>query len=471
MARRPSIFGTLVLLFTTTGFVIIGGVSLFLFRTFEQAQSREQAGTLMSRLQLTVTELDNAGDAEEPLADQLDEIRRSIERENVTRPRSQFAIGIDRGLFPLLRAGPFPRDLRFPRAAVALGSAEVIRGEAVDGRHYLLTSLRTLRDRDALIIHLALDQTRSEDMLEHFRERAFVALFAGATLLALSGAFVARRAMRPLTTITAATKNLDVSSLDDELEAHTWPAELRVLAAEFSSMQRRLADSFRRLAQFSADLAHELRTPVNNLLGEAEVALRQPRTEGELRETLESMLEEIQRLRRMIEELLFLARSEHPERWSELADVDAGAEVKAVVDFFSVVAEEKGISIAVEGQARVRADRYLLRRALSNLMANALQYSHRGASVRVRLNTDDRETTIAVADTGPGIAATHLPRLFDRFYRVDEARSRHPEGTGLGLAIVQSIASLHGGRVTVSSTPGIGTTVTIVLPRPRMTAL
>lgn len=465
MPRRPSIFGTLVLLFTSTGFLIIGAVSLFLFRTFEQDQTREQRRALRSRLQQTMTELKSVADGGEALSEELDEIRRGIEMENATRRQSQFAIAIDRGRIPLLRAGPFPDDLRFPRPGNTIETSEVTRGESGDGNHYLLTSMRAPAGLDGVVVRLALDETQYEETLEHFRERTFVALFLGATLLALSAALVAQRAMQPIGKITAAAKKLDAGSLEHELEAQAWPAELQVLADEFSSMQRRLADSFRRLGQFSADLAHELRTPVNNLLGEAEVALRQPRSEGEYRDTLESMLEEIHRLRRMIEEMLFLARSEQPELTKHLVAVDARAEAESVVEFFSSLAEERGISIAVQGEARVCADRELLRRALSNLLANALQYSDRGASVLVRLDSDAVESTIAVSDTGSGIAAAHLPRLFDRFYRVDEARSRHPEGTGLGLSIVQSIASLHGGRVSVSSIPGAGTTFTIHLLR------
>lgn len=461
--RRPSIFGRLVLLFTATGFVILGGVSLFLFRTFERAQTVAQRSALMSRMQQTVMELKSVGEGGEALSEELEEIRSGIEMENAIRQRNRFAIAIDRGTVPLLRAGHFPEELQFPPPGSVMRSSSTMRSQSGDGNHYLLTTTRARAGTDELIIRLSLDETEYEETLEHFQERTFIALFFGATLLALSAAFVARRAMHPLARITAVAKQLDANSLEHELEAHAWPAELQVLAAEFSSMQKRLADSFRKLSQFSADLAHELRTPVNNLLGEAEVALRQKRSDEEYRDTLGSMLEETHRLRRMIEEMLFLARSEQPEQQRRLDVVDARREAQSVIEFLSPLADERGISIAIEGEARVLADRELLRRALSNLVVNALQYSERGSSVVVRLHSDEREATIAVADDGPGIAASHLPHLFDRFYRVDEARSRHPEGTGLGLSIVQSIASLHGGRVSVSSTTGAGTIFTIHL--------
>jgi two-component system heavy metal sensor histidine kinase CusS len=275
---------------------------------------------------------------------------------------------------------------------------------------------------------------------------------------------VARRAMLPLARITAATQSLDVGRLDRKLDDHAWPAELRDLAAEFAQMQVRLRDSFQRLAQFSDDLAHELRTPVNNLMGAGEVALGQPRSADEYRETLASMLEEAQRLRRMIDELLFLARAEQPEEWLEPVSIDAREEATAVVEFFSPVADEKRVTLSVDGTGTVFADRALLRRALSNLVANALQYTPAGGAVRVAIFQDGASTGIEVHDTGAGIESQHLGRLFDRFYRVDEARSSYPDGTGLGLSIVRSIMALHGGTVTVASQPGRGSLFTLIFP-------
>jgi two-component system heavy metal sensor histidine kinase CusS len=300
--------------------------------------------------------------------------------------------------------------------------------------------------------------------LDDFRTNTYIALLVGAVLLALAGALVARRAMLPLARITAATQRLDVGRLAHPFDDHAWPAELRDLAAEFAQMQVRLRDSFQRLAQFSDDLAHELRTPVNNLMGAAEVALGQPRSADEYRETLASMLEEAQRLRRMIDELLFLARAEQPEKSLERVRIDAREEAAAVVEFFSPVADEKRIALSVEGTGTVSADRALFRRALSNLVGNALQYTPAGGNVRVVIVHDGESIRIEVHDTGAGIERRHLGRLFDRFYRVDEARSSYPDGTGLGLSIVRSIMTLHGGSVTAASEPGHGSLFTLVFP-------
>jgi two-component system heavy metal sensor histidine kinase CusS len=166
----------------------------------------------------------------------------------------------------------------------------------------------------------------------------------------------------------------------------------------------------------------------------------------------------------MIDELLFLARAEQPEEWLEPVSIDAREEATAVVEFFSPVADEKRVTLSVDGTGTVFADRALLRRALSNLVANALQYTPAGGAVRVAIFQDGASTGIEVHDTCAGIESQHLGRLFDRFYRVDEARSSYPDGTGLGLSIVRSIMALHGGTVTVASQPGRGSLFTLIFP-------
>ena len=444
MRHRLSIFGTLVLWFTAAGFLIVGAISFFLFRTFEQYQLREQRAVLQSRIQDVLHQLESAED--DPPTEEIDNIRRSIETENVGRPRNRLGISVREGNRVLMTAGFMPAP------------------DPDDEQHFLLTHARVNRGTHRYVVDMALDQTQSKEALDDFRTNTYVALFVGATLLALAGALVARRAMLPLARITAATQSLDVGRLDHQLDDDAWPAELRDLAAEFAQMQVRLRDSFQRLAQFSDDLAHELRTPVNNLMGAGEVALGQPRSADEYRDTLASMLEEAQRLRRMIDELLFLARAEQPEKRLERVSIDARQEAAAVVEFFSAVADEKRITLSVDGKGTAFADRALLRRALSNLVGNALQHTDPGGGVRVVISQDEESTRVEVHDSGAGIESRHLGRLFDRFYRVDEARSSYPDGTGLGLSIVRSIMTLHGGTVSVASEPGRGSIFTLIFP-------
>ena len=231
-------------------------------------------------------------------------------------------------------------------------------------------------------------------------------------------------------------------------------------------MLDRLEESFGRLAQFSADIAHELRTPVNNLRGEAEVTLSRPRSVEEYRDVLGSNLEECVRLSRMIDSLLFLARAENPRTQIEKEPLSVGRELTAVQAFYEASAAEAGVRLAVAecGEMIVVANRPLLQRAVGNLVANALAHTPPGGTVALSAMSAEGMIRIEVLDTGCGIPAEHVPRLFDRFYRVDRARSSATGGVGLGLAIVKGIAELHGGSVTLTSGVGRGTCITLQLP-------
>jgi two-component system heavy metal sensor histidine kinase CusS len=459
MRNRLSIFATLVLWFTTASFLIVGGTLFFLFRTFEQFQSREQSRTLTTRMQNVVAGL--SSDEDESLDDEeLARIRAPFIADDASRSRIRLGMVVRQGERVVLAVGEVP-PVAFPPPSPELATLPVI---ADDERHFLLSSAAVTRRGRRYVIDMALDQTQSQEALEDFRSNTYIALLAGATLLALAGAIVARRAMRPVAQITAATQALDLGRLDQTVESDRWPAELRALGAEFARMQVRLRESFQRLTQFSDDLAHEIRTPLNNLMGGAEVALRQARSPEEYRDTLSSMLEEAHRLRRMVDQLLFLSRAGQQEKSLKRIELDARKEAAAVAEFFALSAEEKQITLSVDGAASLFADRDLLRRALSNLVDNALQHTPAGGSVRIAVSATAGGTRIEVHDTGGGIEARHLSRIFDRFYRVDDARSRYPEGTGLGLSIVRSIVELHGGTVSVRSNPQQGSVFSIELP-------
>jgi two-component system heavy metal sensor histidine kinase CusS len=290
-------------------------------------------------------------------------------------------------------------------------------------------------------------------------------LCLGIVMAAGAGIIVARRGMRPLAEITQATQRITATQLHERIGPVRWPQELTALATTFDEMLTRLEDSFTRLAQFSVDLAHELRTPINNLMGEAEVALARPRTPEEYQQLLGSALEEYAKLARMIDSLLFLARAESPETHITRTLFDVRKELEALQDFYDAMAEEHEVEVRCQGQALMYADPILFRRAVSNLLSNGLQYTPRGGTVTLSVTQADDDTLIVrVSDTGIGIASEHLPKIFDRFYRVDPARSQRYPGMGLGLAIVKSIMALHGGTVTVESVPHQGTTFTLRFP-------
>ncbi len=340
--------------------------------------------------------------------------------------------------------------------------------KAPDGRAYLCTAARAqlgFTRSNPRIIQLALEVTQQEEMLSNYRHRLAVVLLAGIIVSAMVGSGIARRGLRPLQAITEAVQRMTAIQLSERISPRSWPKELTTLATEFDEMLARLQDTFNRLSQFSADIAHELRTPINNLMGEVEVALARGRTAQEYRQVLESSLEECNRLSRMIDSLLFLARAENTEMKIQASWFDATKEIRAVLDFYDALSAEQGVVLESQGQSVLFGDVILFRRALSNLLGNALRYTPREGKIMVSIRNDsDQLIEVRIADTGSGIAAEHLPRIFDRFYRVDPSRARHPEGTGLGLALVKSIMDLHSGHVKVESELGKGTTFILSFP-------
>jgi len=317
-----------------------------------------------------------------------------------------------------------------------------------------------------LVYHLALDTRHVEQWLADF-SRTLAGVVAGATALsALLSWAIARRSLRPLAEITAAAQRVTASGLHEPIGLKAWPGELVSLAAEFDSMLARLRSSFDRLSQFTADAAHEFRTPLNNLLGATSLALARPRTGEEYRAQLESNLEEYQRLNHMMERLLFLARADNAQTVLRLQPLDAAAALQEISEFFSALAEDRGVALKCEGSGTLHADAALLRMALTNLVSNALRHAPRGSCVTLKAGSGDGAFVISVADEGEGIAAEHIPKLFERFYRADRSRATGGDnaGCGLGLALVKSIMHLHGGDVTVESMVGGGSVFRLSFP-------
>jgi two-component system heavy metal sensor histidine kinase CusS len=290
-------------------------------------------------------------------------------------------------------------------------------------------------------------------------------LLAGLVLSAGLSMLAVRKGLAPLQEIRKKAQLITSAQLHERIRAERWPEELADLASAFDGMLDRLEESFHRLSQFSADLAHELRTPINNLMGEAEVTLSRSRMPEEYRLVLESGLEEYSRLSRMIDSLLFLARAEQPVPHIERTQLRAERELEAVRAYYEAMAEEKGVSLFCNGKAALYADAALFRRAVGNLVSNALYHTQIGEKITLTVEEKgDQWAEIRVSDTGSGIETEHLPRLFDRFYRVDSARSAHPDGSGLGLAIVKSIMMMHGGTVEIHSMIRQGTTAMLRFP-------
>lgn len=312
------------------------------------------------------------------------------------------------------------------------------------------------------LIQVALDISYQQKMINQYQWKLMLVLLVGIILAILFGYIIARRGMRSLRELTMTTKTVTASSLHQRLDPESWPKELKTLGMAFNQMLDRIETSFSYLTQFSADLAHELRTPVNNLMGETEIALSQHYTHEEHCRVLESNLEELQRISQIIENLLFLARAENPELHIKKESLNVAQEVQLICEFYQAMADEKQIEISCEGHATLQANPVMFRRMVSNILSNALKYSPENSKVSFQIRESDGAVHITLTDTGIGIAQEHLPKIFNRFYRIDAARSYRSGGVGLGLAIVKSIAELHQGTVSIASELGKGTTVHLI---------
>jgi two-component system heavy metal sensor histidine kinase CusS len=311
---------------------------------------------------------------------------------------------------------------------------------------------------------VAVDLEHERELLGAYRRGLWLVLAVGLVLAVVVGYRITHHGLRPLKDIAAAIERTSSTRLAERLEERGLPAELSTLAATFNAMLNRLEDAFGRLSQFSSDIAHELRTPVNNLRLDAEVALSRQRPAEEYRETLGSLLEEFVRLSRLIDSLLFLARTENPQTQIRRDPIRVDQELEAIREFYEAPAGEAGIQLKVEAPCAITAplDRTLFQRAVGNLVENALAHTPPGGMVTLSAGERDGAVRVEVADTGEGIPAFELAHVFDRFRRADPSRSRHSGGLGLGLAIVKSITVLHGGEVAMESEVGRGTRVTLM---------
>ena len=290
-----------------------------------------------------------------------------------------------------------------------------------------------------------------EQMLASYRMRLYMAAGLG-TLLAFGfGLLLLRRGLNPLRELAQAMRGINPRSLDQRMPVDHVPTELKEPVQALNAMLARLEDNFARLSQFSADLAHEIRTPLHNLLGSNSLALSQPRSPVEYQEVLASNIEEYERLNRMAESLMFLARAEHGQRPLQLQTLDLQRVGDELCDYFEALADDRELRLDNQLSGTLNVDQHLLQRALGNLLANAVRHAEPGTRLSLRRRDDAEYCWVGVHNVGSPIEAQHVDKLFDRFYRVDPSRAQPGDSGGLGLAIVKSIMQLHGGEVRVQS--------------------
>lgn len=344
-----------------------------------------------------------------------------------------------------------------PSDTLQLGAVTTV---ATPGHAWRVAVLRAGPDRVALAMNI--------DFHRQYLSRLQTTLWAGTLLASIMTVLVAGLAVRqghtPLRRISARMRELSGEQLHARLDPNRVPIELEELVVAFNAMLDRIEGSFKRLRDVTADMAHELRTPITNLTTQTQVALSQAREADAYREVLYSSLEEYERLSVMIADMLFLAQSDQGHAHLHLELLDFRTETQALFEYFEAFSDERGIHLRVEGAApAVRGDKAMLRRALSNLLSNAIRYTPQGRSVTVRLGTEGRLARVEICNEGATIAPEQLRNVFERFYRAEPSRQRSGEGSGLGLSIVKSIVELHGGSVAARSADGV-TVFTLRVP-------
>lgn len=305
-------------------------------------------------------------------------------------------------------------------------------------------------------VALALDMRDHEAFTVGFRRMLMLAMVLAAAAMAGLGWIATRRGLSPLRRIAETAAGISAERLGARLPDKDVPAELQAPVASFNAMLARLDESFRRLSDFSSDIAHELRTPISNLMTQTQVVLSRARDQDIYRETLHSSLEEYERMARMVDDMLFLAKADNRLIVPRREVINMEEEIERLLEFHEAQASDRNVQLDREGSARISGDRLMLQRAVSNLLSNAIRHTPAGGTVRVILSSAADAAIVTVENPGPPIPPEHLAHVFDRFYRVDPARrGGADEHHGLGLAITQSIVEAHCGRVSAISTEGI----------------
>jgi two-component system heavy metal sensor histidine kinase CusS len=456
-----SLTARLALLFALTSVVLMGSVGIGLYRGLETQLTVRDDAALVSRVEQIRTLLQDANTMQ-----LVHEKPRLFE--NMLGNREALLVLRPRGQAPLIEINPgnVPLPAIAPVAAgTALALTSVRRSFDAAGTPFAIVAANTRTAGPEQELEIIAGRVMSERtrMLASYRTRIVLLVAGGALLAALAALALVAHGLRPLRRLAERTATISIGNLAGRIDCRQAPRELAPVIDGFNAMLERLATSFAQLSQVSADMAHDLRTPIGNLLGQTEVALGQSRSVDYYENLLASNLEELQRLSRMTDNMLFLARSDHADATIARAVLDVGAEFERVADYFEGLAEERALRIVQDGAGQVWADPMLLRRALANLVANAIQYADPGTAIVLSALPSAAGVALCVSNEGPLIDEAQLARLFERFYRADTARRGSAQASGLGLSIVCSIMRLHGGHAQAAS--GAGTSrFTLVFP-------
>ncbi|WP_369789948.1 heavy metal sensor histidine kinase [Rouxiella sp. WC2420] len=447
--RRISLTTRLSLIFALLSFVVIALVGFTLYNTLEKQISIRDDGALLTRVQQIRTLLRDEDvinlihDKPQLFANMLGNHEALLV---VRFPGQPPLIEVNPGHSPIPNVPPVPANEDLTLAAVQHSMSRddtpfisvAASAQTSDAPHQL----------EIISGRLMTERTR---ILEVYREQIILLAAAAAVLTALMSYWIARRGLSPLQRLAGQTASIGIRNLSVRIDNTQAPRELLSLIDSFNQMLDRLEISFTQLSQVSADMAHDLRTPIGNLLGQTEVALSQRRTGQYYEKLLGSNFEELMRLSKMTDNMLFLARAENADHAIERTQLKLSEEFERVSEYFEGPADERDVRLTVKAEGEVWADANLLRRALANLLANAVRYADSGSEIAILAEQEPTGTRIHVTNLGPTIDPEHLNRLFDRFYRADVSRNTSAHASGLGLSIVRSIMGLHQGNWQVTS--------------------
>lgn len=444
---RASISKGLAIMFAAAGILVYLSGGLFLHRSLVDALEQQQAEELTMRLRLLEEFLIKAQPAD------WGKITAKLDALTPGDGSTRYWIHSDD---PSLRYG----DLMPGQAALFAGPdgfGELAVADKPCAMKTLLTTLPARGQRAEIRFMVGLDSTPFYGTLNTFTATLVLMSICGVLLVGFLGYWIPRIGLHPLRRLSHEANMLSAHNLAQRLRTDALPRELSTLVTAFNGALARLEAAYKQLETFNADVAHEIRTPLTNLIGQTQVALTRERTKSELEEVLHSNLEELDRLRGIVNDMLFLARADQGVTARDRAPTQLAAEVVKTVEFLEPIIEETGAHVRIVGDAYASIETALFRRAMSNLLQNAVQHSPARSEIIVTITQDEQGTTVSVTNKGPSIPEEHLGRLFDRFYRVDAARSNSGDNHGLGLSIVKAIAVMHLGTVFARSRNGLTT--------------
>ncbi|WP_373188254.1 heavy metal sensor histidine kinase [Halopseudomonas sp.] len=426
------------LAFALLGTLLLGIIGVYLYQSLEREIAWRDDQALLGRLERVQLLLENSPDLNDPTD-------RPELYANMLGNMQHFLWVKDGNGRTLVSINP----AELPEPQVSVTTEPTFQQDPAD-TYRLVTQQISINQRPLTLIagYLLADR---QLMLAAYRSNLIAVLGAGSVLIFLSGFWISQRGLRPLRRLAQQAAAIDSEHLHLRLHTASPSSELDTLVHSFNLALEKLEQGFEQLSRFSGDLAHEMRTPLNNLIGQTQQTLSRPRSAEQYEQLFESNLEEFERLARMVDSLLFLARCVQPSQNLKLSSTNLHAVTERLCEYFEGMAEDQKLTLTNLCSGHLVVEPEMLTRALANLIANALRYTEPGSTITIASREEATHTRISVHNPGPGIAAEHLPRLFERFYRADPSRSQPGDSGGLGLSIVEAIMRLHGGTVSITN--------------------